>query len=296
MPKSWPRFLLRFSLALLAALALLDLGLAAALTFGLTQPPCLAPNLLPADLPAPQIHHFNSADGNSLEAWYYPSKNGATVVALGGMQGALGENLPHVEPLLRAGYGVFQISSRACAQPTALITLGYAEAFDAIAALEFLLEQPEVDSERIGLFGFSMGGAAAIRAAAMDERFAAVLAEGGYANLGQHLASAGDSESKLMSLLMRSTIQLLDWRIQADPWELSPIDDIEKISPRSLFLIYSEASSLSGRAQDQFEAASEPKELWVVPESTHGGTQLVAPEEYEQRVLQFFAGVLLAGD
>ncbi len=37
-----------------------------------------------------------------------------------------------------------------------------------------------------------------------------------------------------------------------------------------------------------FDAASEPKELWAVPEAGHVDLHLIASEEYERRVLSFF--------
>ncbi len=46
----------------------------------------------------------------------------------------------------------------------------------ALCALKFLRKRPCVDSRRVGLFGFSMGGWAAINAAAMDPGIKAVAA------------------------------------------------------------------------------------------------------------------------
>jgi fermentation-respiration switch protein FrsA (DUF1100 family) len=78
-----------------------------------------------------------------------------------------------------------------------------------------------------------------------------------------------------------------------NPWQVSPIDDLPAISPRPILLIYGESEIASGRAYDQFAAASQPKELWVVPGGDHGRNYAQSPAEYEQRVLAFFDRYLL---
>ena len=50
----------------------------------------------------------------------------------------------------------------------------------ASAAYEYLSRRPEIDPQRVGVMGFSMGGYYAPRAAAMEPRFAACLAWGGH--------------------------------------------------------------------------------------------------------------------
>lgn len=252
----------------------------------LTHPSCQASPAQIPDIPAPQEIWLKTADGLSLKGWYYPGKNGAAILALGGMGGALGENLPPVNFLIQKGYGVLQIDSRACARPVRPVTLGAKEVFDAEAGLAFLQGQPDVKS--IGIFGFSMGAAAAIRTTARRPEIAAVVAEGGYFNLGDDLI---EPESQV-SLLRRGFLYLIAgsyWlQTGANPWEISPIDDLAAISPRPVLLIYGEGEVASGRALAQFAAAREPKGLWVVPGGAHGSNFAASPGEYRRQVTEFF--------
>lgn len=200
-----------------------------------------------------------------------------------------------VELLLDAGYGVLQVQSRACAQPPAPVTLGYKEAWDAAAGLDFLLQQPEVEQERIGIYGFSMGGAAAIRAAARNPGFSALLSEGNYFNLGADFLEAdAEPPPPLWERAFLSAVAAA-FRFQTgvNPWESSPIDDLPAISPRPVFLIFGEHEIEFARGVRQFQAARQPKMLWIVPGGAHGTNHLAAPEAYRQRVLYFFDGVLL---
>lgn len=258
--------------------------------FFLAHPACrVEPQVLP-NLPTPEEHWLKTRDSLDLRAWYYPSRNGVAIVALGGMGGALGNNLPQIDFLVNEGFGVLQIDSRACARPSASVTLGAKEIYDAEAGLDFLLDRPEV--EEIGIFGFSMGAAAAVRMAAQRTEIAAVVAEGGYFNLGDDLIEP-DSQMPILRRAFLYAIAVSYWlQTGMDPWKISPIDELPKISPRPVFLIYGEGEADSGRAQAQFEAAKEPKDLWIVPGGAHGSNYAASPGEYRRRVTEFFSTML----
>jgi fermentation-respiration switch protein FrsA (DUF1100 family) len=42
-----------------------------------------------------------------------------------------------------------------------------------------------------------------------------------------------------------------------------------------------------------YAAASEPKQIWEIPEASHTGGITARPAEYERRVIAFFDGALL---
>lgn len=281
--------LIRFGVvALIGAILAVDVGLSWLYMYRLTHPGCVASPRLDESLPRPEEHQLVTSDGLTMRAWYYPSKNAAAVLALGGLQGALGGNLPPIGFLVEEGYGVLQLDSRACAAPPAVVTLGYAEVSGAAAGLDFLLNRPEVDPGRIGVMGFSMGGVTAIRAASHHPQIAAVVAEGGYFNLGKHIVGSGGSESIPIRVLQYSIAGAYWLQVGENPWRVSPIDDLPAISPRPVLLIYGEGELFNGRGDLQFTVAGEPKELWVVPGGDHGRNYLVAQEAYETRVLAFF--------
>ncbi len=284
----WTRILRGLLFGLVISALMVNFGLAWIYVGALTRPACGSePAQLPASL-APERVTLPTLDGHRIEAWYYPSQNGRAVIALGGLGGALGDNLPPVTPLIEAGYGVLQVGTRACADPPAAVTLGYQEGQDVVYALDFLLKRPEIVPGKIGAFGFSMGGAAAIRAAARHSEIAAVVAEGGYHNLGEDIVES-DNRPPFWSRAFLYTIAGTYWaRTGINPWESSPVDDLPLISPRPVLLIYGEHEVLDGRAYTQFEAARDPKELWVVPGGGHGTNHLAAPEAYPARVVSFF--------
>jgi dipeptidyl aminopeptidase/acylaminoacyl peptidase len=268
------------------AYLVISTGLAWIYAYFLTHPFCRAQPEPHPNLPKPEEYWLKTRDGLSLRTWYFPSQNGAAILVLGGMDGALGDSLPPVDFLVSEGYGVMQIDSRACARPSAPVTLGAKELYDAEAGLAFLLNRPEV--KEIGIFGFSMGAAAAIRTAARHAEIAAVVAEGGYYNLGDDIIEP-ESQLTIPHRAFLYTIAGSYWLLTGvNPWEASPIDDLPAISPRPILLIYGEDEAVSGRAVAQYEAAREPKTLWIVPGGAHGMNNAASPGEYHRRVIEFF--------
>jgi dipeptidyl aminopeptidase/acylaminoacyl peptidase len=261
----------------------INFGLAWMMVTAMTHPFCIIPNEM-AGL-HPQEYWLETEDGISIRVWYYPSKNGAGVISFGGMSGALGNRLPPAEALIQAGFGVVQIDSRACAQPSTPVTQGYDELSDGRAALEFLRSRTEIDPDRIGAMGFSMGGAAALRMAANQPEIQGVVRDGGFSNLGELLSP--DETRPLTEKIFQNTILFFyKFRSGIDPWEMDSIADLERINPRPILLIYGEHESPAG--EEQFASSSGNVSLWIVPSGRHGRNHIVAPQEYHERVLNFF--------
>lgn len=272
--------------ALFSAYLVVNVSLAWIYIQALARPGCTSSPTPIAGVPIPEEHWLPINDRHVLRFWYYPPQNGAVVIAVGGLGGSLGNTLPPVEFLINRGYGVLQFDSRACAKPAALVTLGNNEVLDAAAGLAFLAGQPEV--KRIGALGFSMGGVTVIRAAARHPEILAVVAEGGYFNLGAHIVKPESQDSILRKIFLYTVAGVYWLQTGTNPWRISPIDDLPEISPRPVLLIYGEHELSDGRGDLQYAAAHKPKTLWIVPGGNHGTNYTISPQEYQSRVLDFF--------
>jgi len=281
---SWKRVLRLTTAALIFAFLFLIPGISWVYVDGLVRPDCPDPVPLPGFPPMERIQLDVPEDELQIEAWFYAPQNGAVVVALGGLEGALGKNLPPVNFLLEEGFGVLQLGGRSCAG--ALVTLGGKEVQEAGAAVRWLEARPEVD--RIGLYGYSMGGAAALMAAAEEPAVDAVVAEGGYYHLGEDFMDPGSDMGIFERLLRAAIVGWFRLRTGVDPWDAAPVEAIGAIAPRPVLLIYGEYEQASGRPDLQFQAAGEPKTLWIVPGGDHGTNYLVAGEVYQDQVIRFF--------
>jgi pimeloyl-ACP methyl ester carboxylesterase len=232
---------------------------------------------------------ITTTDGLQLRAWYRPPENGAVIIILAGIGVNRDRGIPLAEIVMSHGYGALTLEDRNC--QGRVVTAGYREADDTVAAVTFLLSRPGV--EKIGIIGFSAGGAAAIRAAAMDVRIGAIVAEGQFSELDELLSRRGHpwySVERQIGFAMEVFYRL--WT-GISPSQFQPVVDIAAISPRAVFLIFGEKEMYDSDATDQLAAAGEPKQLWVVPGAGHGQYLQAAGEEYANRIIEFFDETLL---
>ena len=77
-----------------------------------------------------------------------------------------------------------------------------------------------------------------------------------------------------------------------------PAAVIRQISPRPLLMIHDlqDRQLPKESAEALLRAASEPKQLWHVPDAAHGRGWQQAPEEYERRTVAFWRNALGAPD
>jgi len=234
---------------------------------------------------------IRSWDGLDLAGWWVPPEPapGPVGLLLSGWGGSRDGMLQEAAFLHRHGYGALAVEMRNCVgQPS---TLGALEVEAGGGALDFLRLQPEADMERLGVLGFSVGGATAIMAADRFPELRAVVAMANYDNLRAHLLRPG--EGNWLERLNRQLILFFfEKRTGVSTAEVSPIAAIPRLSPRPVFIIVGEKEGADAPALALYGAAGEPKELWDVPGAGHGQNAAVAPEEYEQRIVAFFDAAL----
>lgn len=291
-PGYWLRLLGVFGVALTVALLLLPAIPGFLMMVGLVYPPCAESGQTPADFGYDYEDVTVSARaGGSFRGYFVPGTNGAAVIVVPALNSGRGSRLREATLLSAHGYGVFTFESRRCAGMGGL-SLGYKEIDEVADALDYLLTRPEIDSQRIGVYGFSSGGATAVMATARLPELKAVTAEGGYGDFAEETLTPSQSRNLLDSYyehaFLWSARQTYRQLTGLDVNLLSPRDVIGRIAPRRILLIYgSREVSLPG-AQRQQAAAGSNAELWIVEGAGHGNYFEVAPQEYEARLIAFF--------
>lgn len=298
----WLLLLAWIALLTIAGVLLIGLEISRRYAYTLAHPGCTGPYYTPQDAGISNYQEVTftskggaptTANGLKLKAWWVPSQNRAAVILIPGIGQARDGMLAQGAMLARHGYGVLLTDSRPCARPDLAFTTGYAEVSDVAGALAFVQAQPEVDPDRIGVLGYSVGGATAILSASQLEDIQAVISEGSFYNLGDDIANTGGHNSPLENLFYQAILFFLRRQTGVDARLISPIDAIGQISPRPVLLIFGQHEVASGHAREQLAAAGEPKSLWIVPGVGHGGYIQTWPEEYEGRVVNFFDKALL---
>jgi len=170
-------------LALSAAVLVAGFLGASLLVFWLAvRPPRLAVRLEPGDVGlAVEEVTITTDDGLRLAAWLVPRPGAPAVVLLHGYPADKADMLP-IAASLGPRFTVLLLDQRYFGGSEGrLTTLGFMERRDLARAVDFLAAR---GFGPVGVFGFSLGGAVALLAAAEDPRIRAVAAYAPFADLG----------------------------------------------------------------------------------------------------------------
>jgi fermentation-respiration switch protein FrsA (DUF1100 family) len=156
------------------------------------------------------------------------------------------------------------------------------------AALDYALAQPDV--KHIGAWGGSMGAATVILTAAKRTEIEAVVADSAYPSLEDVM------RLNMPIKFMQPFMLFFGEKLSASELDqVRPVDEIGKISPRAVFIIdgWNGGAVLMNSPYRLYDAAYEPKQIWVEKEVPHLGMYGNNPQEYEKRVMDFFDEYLL---
>ncbi len=248
----------------------------------------------------PDLHpeHFQvqSADNTVLDGRFFPGDHPSLVILLCGYGDTQDQMLSIAEFLHRAGFSVLTYTPRArLPSGGKYVTVGALEQNDVLSVVNYAAGRSDVDANRIGILGISMGGASAILAAAKDKRLRAVVDDSAFSDGPRVIATAFEHFVHLPAFPFAPiTVAIADWRAGIDINRVRPVDVIAEISPRPLLIIHDQGDPvvLPDNSLRNFAAAAQPKELWMVPGSGHADAQTNAKEQYESKVTSFFEAAL----
>jgi pimeloyl-ACP methyl ester carboxylesterase len=234
-------------------------------------------------------------DGIALRGWKIRARipNGDWVLLFHGLSDNRSGVLGHAEILLRHGYSVVMMDSRAHGESGGdMATYGWKERYDTAAISEALYSTENV--RHLAALGVSMGGAIALQSAAVDSRIEGVIAEDPFADLRDvSYDYAGLDASPLlgMTLFRPATILGLDAMAKAGGFSPDAVSPVKAVAARSfpvLLICGTRDRRIPCRhAERIYRSASGPKELWVVRGASHAAALGQEPAEYEDRVIAF---------
>ncbi|MCL2330312.1 MAG: alpha/beta hydrolase [Phycisphaerae bacterium] len=210
-------------------------------------------------------------DGLQLLGWFFPACTNqsncrqahGTVLHLHGNAGNMSGHFQHVAWLAAAGWNVLCFDYRGYGSSRASVTRA-GTIIDAHAALDYLLQRRDVDTQRIVALGQSLGGAIGIVLTADRPEIRGLATDGTF-----------DRYRSIAS-----------WHIRQNPWlmpvawwvpnvlmsrDYDPVDSIGRISPRPLLIIHGTDDEIVPvrMAHSLYGAAHEPKQLWLVDGADH---------------------------
>ena len=240
----------------------------------------------PANFPFPvEDVVWETTDSHTIRDWFVPAPDSdRAIVLLHGYGGDRRGMLPRAKFFREHGYNVLLYDARACGESSgAIVTMGFHEAKDLEAGLAWLRTK---GTRRVACLGVSQGGATILFAAEKMVVMRCVICESVY----DELIHAVDRRFRhyfgvpgwLGACLV---IPIAEHRTGVDLDMVKPAREIARL-PCPVFIISGDqdAKTWPEDTKRLFEAARQPKELWLVPEAGHG--DLYGPE-YESKIIGF---------
>ena len=226
-----------------------------------------------------------AVDGSRMHALFLPAQGPqrATVLFLHGNAENLSSHIHAVSWLPAHGYAVLALDYRGYGRSPGAANVDSIHE-DAAAALAWLVARPVSDTGPLIAYGQSLGGSVTLRlvaqaSAAQRQRIAAVVADSAFSSY------RGIAREKLAQAWLTWPLQWPLSLLVSDNY--SAVYVVDRISPIPLLLIHGERDGVvgPGHAQRLYEAASDPKALWLVPEGRH--IDAVRRESVRTRLLEY---------
>ena len=251
--------------------------------------PVPRPATPPPDYLKAESVRIPSTSGSTLSAWLaVPENPKGAVVLLHCVRCNRLDMLSRGELLWSAGYAVLLPDLQAHGEsPGDAITFGYLESRDAIASVEYLRHR--FTELPIGGLGSSLGGAAFLLAAESLSLDALVL-ESVYPTIDEAVDNRiAIRLGPLSKILAPMLLFQLKPRLGVAPSDLRPIDHLDAISFPVLVMGGTlDQHTTEAETRRLFDAAREPKELWLVEGAEHEDLLRFDPEAYSAVVSPFF--------
>jgi dipeptidyl aminopeptidase/acylaminoacyl peptidase len=235
---------------------------------------------------------FPSRDGTTLRGWYIPSRNGAAIALVHGSGSDRSSLLPEIRFLARDGFGILAFDLPGHGESDGDMSFGLPPVAAVEGADDFLRGRSDVHDGRIGVAGFSYGGAIVARAAASDCDFRSVALISAPADAIEQTRAEYAPYGRAAQIGAFAVY----WLRHIDLAGERAVDYVAKISPRPLLIVGGAEDTTVPLSQTRklFDAASEPKQFALMTHGSHGRFA-EADSNYSSTLTRFFESTLRDG-
>lgn len=289
------KFLVRIVLGILVLLVVIFLALAgvgAGLTYYVTAATDSQESVNPQSFLLNSYIPLNFTDraGGEHEGWLLFGLRGAPVIILCHGYDSNRSDLLWLGSILRDNhYNVYLFNFAGPKAKESRTNLGPRQASDLMAAIETVTKQPGVNPHRVGLFGTSEGGYAALVAGEMNPKVKAMVVDTTYSTpegmFDSQIERLLGGSSGLFRFITETEFHLasMGGDSYAMPADLSKLANVPK-----LFISGRDNPQLAEMTEALYNQAPEPKQLLVMEHSESGLESEGEKKEYEDQVLNFF--------
>ncbi len=234
-----------------------------------------------------------TGNGRRLHGWWMPTGEGRrpAVVLVHGWGRSAERMLPYVEMLRAAPYHLLAFDARnhgASDRDRFVSMKKFSE--DIRAAVRYLASRGDVEDGRIAVVGLSIGGSAAIHAAAHDPAIRAVVTVGSFAHPRDAMLQLG-LDSPWLAPAMPLIFRFIEWRVGTRLDELAPERHAGRVAG-SLLLVHGEEDTIVPVSDlERLVRASRGKaRSWRIPGRGHSDPHL--EPGFADRLTAFLADAL----
>ena len=233
---------------------------------------------------------FTDHTGGEHEGWLLLGLRGAPVIILCPGYDSNRSDLLSLGSILRDNhFNVYIFNFHGPKAKESRSNLGPRQASDLIAAIETVTKQHDVNPNRVGLFGTSVGGYAALVAAELNPKAKALVVDTAYSTPERMFDSQIEhllgGSSGLFRTLTEAEFHLasLGGDTYAMPANLPKLANVPK-----LFISGRDNPPLAAMTEALYDQAPQPKQLLVMEHSASGLADEAEKKEYEDQILNFF--------
>lgn len=250
-----------------------------------------------------EVVHFPSRDpGFEVAGWWIPTNPDTPAVilvdGLGGCKNSIAVLVP-AGMLWRNGFNVLMIDLRDTGDSTlddGRSTIGNEEHRDVLGAWDWLVNEQGFDPSEIGLFANSLGGANANYAFAAEPRVAALFLQSTFGNL-QQIISAELIRNNYPTFLAPGALLIGSLLTGTSLFARNPVETIRQAAGRPVYIVHTRADTRIAISQsEQLAAAAQAAGVnvttWFPDNGEHVQTPAAYPQEFEQRMVEFFQDTL----
>ncbi len=200
---------------------------------------------------------------------------GGVVLYLHGNASNVGSNVEHAHRFHRLGLSVFVMDYRGYGKSQGDFPSESQVYEDAQLAWDYLVKQRGINPNQIYIYGHSLGGAIAIDLAVRHPEAAGLIVEGSF------------TSTRAMVNFQKG----LFWMFPIDVLLTQRFDSLSKVDRLQMPVLFIHGAADKvvpvEMSKKLFDAAPEPKQLYIVPDGGHTNVAHIGGEEYLQILSQF---------
>jgi esterase/lipase len=233
---------------------------------------------------------FVDKSGGEHEGWLLLGLRGAPVIILCHGYDSNRSDLLSLGSILRENhFNVYLFNFHGPKARESFSNLGPRQASDLVSAIEAVTKQPDVNPNRVGVFGTSIGGYAALAAAEADSKVKAMVVDTTYTTpekmFNSQIEHLLGGSTGIFHILTDAEFHLACIGGASDSMQA----DLPKLAnvPK-LFISGRDNPSLAAMTEEIYNQSPQPKQMLVMEHSASGLAIEAEKKEFEDQALNFF--------